>query len=72
MVFQNASTRDVNGRVTYTGPTTITPGFSALKQVKIAGDFERVLSFGVGVDHRAGFRVLALTSPSRVAIDVAH
>jgi hypothetical protein len=31
-----------------------------------------VLSFGVGVDHRAGFRVLALTSPSRVAIDVAH
>jgi hypothetical protein len=52
--------------------TTITPGFPTLKQVKIAGDFERVLSFGIGVDHRTGFRVLPLTNPSRVAIDLVR
>ena len=72
VVFQGASTMDVNAHRIYTGPTTITPGFPTLKQVKIAGDFERVLSFGIGVDHRTGFRVLPLTNPSRVAIDLAH
>lgn len=51
---------------------TITPGFQSLKQVKAAGDFEHYLSFGLGLDHRVGFRVLTLTDPSRVVIDVAH
>lgn len=72
MVFQGASTMDVNLRPVYTGSSTITTGFPTLKQVKLAGDFERVLSFGVGLDHRTGFRVLTLTSPSRIAIDVAR
>jgi hypothetical protein len=53
-------------------PGTITTGFQSLKQVKAAGDFEHYLSFGFGLDHRVGFRVLTLTDPSRVVIDVAH
>jgi hypothetical protein len=51
---------------------TITPaGFLALKQVKGAGDFEAVTSYGIGQAGRAGFRVFTLTSPNRVVIDVA-
>ena len=51
---------------------TITPsGFLALKQVKGAGDFEAVTSYGLGQETRAGFRVFTLTAPNRVVIDVA-
>ena len=41
----------------YTGPSTVTPGYPTLKQVSIAGDFEAVLSFGIGLDRTAGFQV---------------
>lgn len=58
--------------MTYTGPSTMTPGLGSLLQVKAAGDFEGYLSFGIGLADRAGFRVLSLTNPSRVAIDVAR
>ncbi len=47
-------------------------GMSSLKDLRKAGDFEGYLSFGVGLDHRAGFRVLALTGPSRVVLDVVR
>jgi hypothetical protein len=51
---------------------TITPaGFLALKQVKGAGDFEGVTSYGLGQATKAGFRVFTLTGPNRVVIDVA-
>jgi hypothetical protein len=51
---------------------TITPDLESLKQVKAAGDFEDHLSFGIGLDHRVRFRVLTLTDPSRVVVDLAH
>ena len=51
---------------------TVTTSFPSLKQVKAAGDFEHYLSFGIGLDHRVGFRVVTRTDPSRVVIDVAH
>jgi len=47
------------------------PGLPALKEVDQTGDFENVVSYGLGIDHRASFRVLELTGPSRLAIDVA-
>lgn len=51
---------------------TITPaGFRALKQLKGAGDFEAVTSYGIGQATRAGFRIFTLTGPNRVVIDVA-
>jgi hypothetical protein len=56
----------------YTGPTTVTPAYPTLKQVKLSGDFENVLSFGVGVSRTAGFQVMRLQSPDRLVIDVAH
>jgi hypothetical protein len=53
-------------------PSTLTPGCSNLRQVKKAGDFEGVVSFGLGLQRRTGFRVFRLTAPARIVIDVAH
>lgn len=55
----------------YPGPRRIQPGYPVLKEVAAAGDFEAVLTFGLGLDRRAGFRVLTLGAPSRVVVDVS-
>ncbi len=53
-----------------TGPRRITPGLPLLKDVAFAGDFEAVLSWGVGLDRPAGVTVLTLSDPARVAVDL--
>jgi hypothetical protein len=50
----------------------ITPRCPNLRQVKAAGDFEGVVTFGLGLRRKAGFRVFRLTDPRRLVIDVAH
>jgi hypothetical protein len=55
----------------YKGPRRLQPDLSAVQDIAVAGDFEGVLSFGVGVDHPTAFRVLRLSDPARVVIDVA-
>jgi hypothetical protein len=59
-------------RAAYAGPSTVTPGYPTLKQVSIAGDFEAVLSFGIGLDRTAGFQVTRLQSPDRLVVDIAE
>ncbi len=56
----------------YQGPSTLTPGYPTLRQVSIAGDFEAVLSVGVGLSRTAGFQVQRLTAPDRLVLDVAE
>jgi hypothetical protein len=53
-------------------PSTLTPHCSNLLQAKKAGDFEGVVSYGLGLRRRTGFRVFRLTGPTRIVIDVAH
>jgi hypothetical protein len=53
-------------------PSTLTPKCSNLRQVKKAGDFEGVVSYGLGLRRRTGFRVFRLSAPTRVVVDVAH
>jgi hypothetical protein len=53
-------------------PSTLTPKCSNLRQVKKAGDFEGVVSYGLGLSRKTGFRVFRLSGPTRVVIDVAH
>ena len=50
----------------------VTPRFPPIRQVKVAGDFERVVSLGVGINGRKPFRVLALAAPPRIVVDVQH
>ena len=38
-----------------------TPRCSNLRQLKLAGDFEGVVSFGLGLRRKTGFRVFRLT-----------
>lgn len=54
----------------YDGPTRFTPDLPLIKEVTVAGDFEGVLIFGVGLARPAEFHAEALTSPARVAIDI--
>jgi AMIN domain len=50
----------------------LTPEFPTLRQVRISADYEAVVSFGLGLRDRVGFRVFGLTNPTRVVVDVAH
>jgi hypothetical protein len=53
-------------------PQVRTPLCPNLRQIKTAGDFEGVVSFGLGLRRKTGFRVFRLTGPTRVVIDIAH
>ena len=53
-------------------PNVRTPLCPNLRQIKKAGDFEGVVSFGLGLRHKTGFRVFRLAGPTRIVIDVAH
>lgn len=65
--FQESNPADARS---YPGPQRIHPQLRQVKDVAVAGDFETVLSFGIGMDHRAPFRILRLADPSRIALDV--
>ncbi len=52
--------------------TNATPRFPALRQVRSAGEFEAVVSYGIGQATKAGFRVYRLTGPDRLVVDVKH
>ena len=67
--FSAATGHNEAGMVTY-GATKRTFNMPNLIQYKNAGDFEAVLSFGVGVARVAPFHMFTLTSPDRVVIDL--
>jgi hypothetical protein len=70
IVFKLAGGHDNRG--TNYLPGTLTPLCPNLVQVKQAGDFEGVVTFGLGLRRMTGFRVFRLQNPRRVVIDVAH
>jgi hypothetical protein len=53
-------------------PTRLRPDFPALREVNAPGSFEGQTTAGIGVSQRVGFRVLELTNPTRIVIDLAH
>jgi len=57
---------------TYAGPSALTPFYPRLLVVSAAGDFEQVLSFGVGLAAGGSYHAYALADPSRVVLDVSH
>jgi hypothetical protein len=48
------------------------PDLPEVVQIKKTGEFEDVVSFGIGLRHRNGFRVFRLHSPERLVIDILH
>jgi hypothetical protein len=70
VVFHGANAHDEQGNPTVS-PRRFSPGLPMLKEVAQIGDFEGVVSYGLGVDHRTSFKVLRLSGPSRVAVDIS-
>ena len=69
MRFQNASTQNPNGTPSYTGGNDLKPTTPLVKEVKLVEDFERVMLWGVGLDHLACPKVSELAGPFRVVVD---
>jgi hypothetical protein len=59
-----------NTDITPGGPTDVKPGLPAIREVAQIGNFERVVSYGIGLATPACFRVLELSGPARLVIDV--
>ena len=67
--FTPASGHDAQGHVAYGAAQRAYP-LPGIIQVISAGDFESVLSFGVGVARAEPFHVSTLTGPTRVVVDI--
>lgn len=69
--MEPASGFDLNtgeGELVYKGPKRL-DGTGVVKEVVRTGDFEAVLSWAVGLDSKAPFRVTTAASPSRLIVD---
>jgi hypothetical protein len=72
VTMHGASRVSPDGVATYTGSTDFAPGFERLVQLVEGGDFEAVSTWYLGLDGGGCFRVLTLTDPSRLVIDIEH
>lgn len=67
-----------NGHDVDTGAPTLTTAartkwrLDQVRETAVIGDFEAVLSVGVGLVHKSQFRVLTLHNPTRIVVDVRH
>src|SRR6202030_3050924 len=59
-----------NADITTGVPTDFKPQLPAIREVAQIGNFERVVSYGVGLATSACYRVLELSGPTRLVIDV--
>lgn len=57
---------------TYEGPDRLAANLTSVKEVVQAGDFEAVLTYGIGVSSTKAFSVTLLSDPTRLVVDVAH
>jgi len=61
-----------DGGSSYTGPTSFVPGFDALVQLTEGGDFEALSTWYAGLTDTSCIRVLTLSQPARLVIDIQH
>ena len=60
------------GELVYDGPRRLAgsdAGTSVVREVVRTGDFEAMLTWGIGLDSRVDFRVRTLASPPRLVVD---
>ena len=70
VVFQGANAHKADGTPSV-GPRRFSPGLTAVKEVAQTGDFEAVVSYGIGLDRRRPLTGSTLSGPSRLVIDVS-
>lgn len=56
----------------YTGARDLKCTLPLVREVKLTGDFEAVLSFGIGLERAARYEVTRLSAPDRVVIDFSY
>jgi hypothetical protein len=64
-----------SGANTYVGPgatSAASLGLETDKAVRKTCDFEGHVAFVLGLDHKAGFHVRTLSSPTRIYVDIKH
>jgi hypothetical protein len=70
-VVVRAPTHDQNNHPVLR-PSRLRPNFPALREVNAPGSFEGQTTAGIGLTKQVGFRVLELTNPTRIVVDLAH
>ncbi|MFD0734094.1 AMIN-like domain-containing (lipo)protein [Planotetraspora mira] len=60
------------GQPTWKGPREVAVKLPNVTHVVKTGDFEGVVGVGLVLKHKAGFRVIEQSSPTRLVVDVAH
>jgi hypothetical protein len=58
-----------SGYGTYSGSQDLKPPVVLITEVAQLGDFERTLSWGIGLNPKACYRTVELSNPTRLAID---
>jgi hypothetical protein len=69
VVFEGANAHDDAGSPTVSR-RRFSPGLTAVKEVAQVGDFEAVVTYGIGLDRRRPLAVSTLSNPSRLVVDV--
>jgi hypothetical protein len=59
-----------NADIVSGAPADLKPNLPEIREVAQIGNFERVVSYGVGLTTSACFRVLELSGPTRLVIDI--
>jgi hypothetical protein len=54
----------------YSGPSDIMTGYTGLLEVRLVGDYEGYVHFGLGLSKPACYRAFILTNPTRLVIDI--
>ncbi|GLW96170.1 hypothetical protein [Microtetraspora sp. NBRC 16547] len=67
-----AAAHDSAGKSTWKGPLQVAAKLPNVRHIVNNGDFEGMVSVGLVLGRKAGFRVLSQSGPSRIVIDVAH
>ncbi|MEO8638818.1 MAG: hypothetical protein ABI458_02750 [Chloroflexota bacterium] len=70
ITMHGASKMSPEGSLTYGGSTDFHAGFDRLEQLVEGGDFEAVSTWYLGLNGAGCFRVLTLSGPSRLVIDI--
>jgi hypothetical protein len=70
VVFHGANAHEDDGTPTIS-PRRFSTGLPAVKEIAQIGDFEAVVTYGIGVDRKRPIKVSTLSNPSRLVIDVS-
>jgi hypothetical protein len=72
LVMQGGTRLSPSGHMTYDGKTDFKPGFPQLAELVEGGDFEAVSTWYLGLESASCVRVLTLSDPSRLVLDIEH